>query len=155
GYSEMLQEEAEETGQSALLPDLRKIHSAGKQLLSLINDILDLSKIEAGKMDLFFESVDVNTLISEVKTTIHPLIEKKGNTLIVDAPDRLGTMKTDGTRMRQILLNLLSNASKFTDHGVISLRVSREVSETKWFVFRVSDSGIGMSSEQLGRLFQA
>ncbi|MEE8446338.1 MAG: GAF domain-containing protein [Gemmatimonadota bacterium] len=156
GYSEMLQEEIEEGGDTALLPDLGKIHSAGKHLLSLINDVLDLSKIEAGKMELFAETFELLPLIDDVVTTVKPLMARNGNTLELECPPGIGSMHTDMTRVRQVLLNLLSNASKFTDHGVVTLEVLREeragVDEV---VLRVADTGIGMMPEQREKLFEA
>jgi hypothetical protein len=126
GYSEMLQEEAEDVGQKEFVPDLEKIHGAGKHLLGLINDVLDLSKIESGKMTLYLEDFDVAKLVQEVAATVQPLIARKGNTLEVDCPPDLGTMHADLTKVRQTLFNLLSNASKFTEKGTITLRVKRE-----------------------------
>jgi signal transduction histidine kinase/CheY-like chemotaxis protein len=156
GYSEMLQEEAEDTGNTEAVPDLKKIHGAGKHLLALINDILDLSKIEAGKMELFLETFEVRTLVDEVRATIHPLIEKNGNVLELDCPADVNGMHADVTRVRQILFNLLSNASKFTEGGTVRLEVRREdASDGDTIVFRVTDTGIGMTDEQLGKLFQA
>jgi signal transduction histidine kinase/DNA-binding response OmpR family regulator len=155
GYSEMLQEEAEDLGHAALIPDLQKIHSAGKHLLALINDILDLSKIEAGKMDLYLETFHLASMIRDVVTTITPLIEKNGNTFMVQCADELGVMRADLTKVRQSLFNLLSNACKFTERGAITLAVSREPGEGgDWITFRVHDTGIGMPPEQLGQLFQ-
>ena len=156
GYSEMLQEEAEDSGNTEAVPDLKKIHGAGKHLLALINDILDLSKIEAGKMELFLETFEVRTLVDEVRATIHPLIEKNGNVLELDCPPDVDGMHADVTRVRQILFNLLSNASKFTEGGTVRLQVRREEDEEgDVVVFRVTDTGIGMTPEQLGKLFQA
>jgi signal transduction histidine kinase/CheY-like chemotaxis protein len=156
GYSEMLQEEAEDSGNTEAVPDLRKIHGAGKHLLALINDILDLSKIEAGKMELFLETFEVRHLVDEVRSTIHPMIEKNGNVLELDCPPDVGGMHADVTRVRQILLNLLSNASKFTEGGTVRLQVRREeAGDGDTVVFRVTDTGIGMTEEQLGKLFQA
>jgi GAF domain-containing protein/DNA-binding response OmpR family regulator len=159
GYSEMLQEELEDLGQDGLVPDVEKINAAGRHLLALINDILDLSKIEAGKMDLFVEAVDVAALVGDVTTTVKPLIEKNANTLVVDVAAEVGDMQTDATKLRQILFNLLSNAAKFTDHGTITLTVNRQPAATdtrpETLIFAVSDTGIGMTEEQLGRLFQA
>ena len=125
GYSEMLQEEAEDLGETAFLPDLQRINAAGKHLLGLINDILDLSKIEAGRMDLFLETFDVARPGPDVASIVQPLVDKNGNTLVVTCPDDVGTMHADLTKVRQTLFNLLSNASKFTDHGTIELRVAR------------------------------
>jgi signal transduction histidine kinase/CheY-like chemotaxis protein len=155
GYSEMLQEEAEDQGIENFLPDLQKIHVAGKHLLSLINDILDLSKIEAGKMDLYIETFSVPKMIEEVVETIQPLVNANANTLTVNCPTDLGTMHADLTKTRQSLFNLLSNAAKFTKEGAITLEVSRETMEDReWIWFKVSDTGIGMTPEQLVKLFQ-
>jgi PAS domain S-box-containing protein len=155
GYSEMLQEEAGEAGHDRLLPDLQKVHAAGKHLLGLINDILDLSKIEAGKMDLFLESFDVAAMIRGVADTVGPLVEKNQNALEVSCPDDLGRMRTDLTKVRQSLLNLLSNTCKFTRHGTIALEAWREPADGRGVVvFRVRDTGVGMTSEQVARLFQ-
>jgi len=151
GYSEMLQEDAADRGESASVPDLQKIHSAGKHLLALINDVLDLSKIEAGKMQLYLETFEVAPLVEQVASTVRPLVEKNANRLAVHCAADLGTMHSDATRIRQVLLNLLSNASKFTDHGLITLEVERTGPK---IMFRVRDTGIGMTAEQLGRLFE-
>ncbi len=156
GYSEMLQEEAEDAGQDHFVPDLQKIHAAGKHLLALINDILDLSKIEAGKMELYFETVDLATVVQEIVSTITFLVEKNGNALALRLDDDLGSMRTDLTRLRQVLFNLLSNASKFTSQGTITLGATRErVDGVGWMRFWITDTGIGMTPEQLGKLFQA
>lgn len=155
GYSEMLEDEVMDSGQSDLVPDLKKIRSAGKHLLSLINDILDLSKIEAGKMELYLETFDVQNLIQDVVTTITPMVEKNSNHLVVQTEKDLGVMQADMTRVRQVLFNLLSNASKFTEGGTILFSVFREKQDQDRIVFRVSDTGIGLSSEQLSKLFQA
>jgi len=156
GYSEMLQEEAQDIGQDEFVPDLQKINSAGKHLLSLINDVLDLSKIEAGKMELYLETFEVRSLINDVTTTIQPLVNNKHNTLKLICADDLGIMHADVTKLRQTLFNLLSNASKFTENGTITLEVSRKPDEINpLFIFRVADTGIGMNQEQLGKLFQA
>jgi PAS domain S-box-containing protein len=179
GYSEMLQEEAGDLGTQALVPDLEKIHAAGKHLLGLINDILDLSKVEAGKMTLFLESFDVPKLVQDVTTTVGPLVAKSGNQLEVQCPADLGPLRADQTKVRQVLFNLLSNANKFTDQGRIRLSVERVERESVERVtasggtgqprshaptlprstlntlhFHVSDSGIGMTPEQVARLFQ-
>jgi len=151
GYSEMLEEEAEERGHVDYVPDLQKVRAAGRHLLALINDVLDLSKIEAGKLELYIESFDLRAAVGDVATTIRPLVEKNGNRLVIDAPAGLGVMRSDLTRVRQILLNLLSNACKFTEHGTITLAVARRSGDVE---FRVSDSGIGMTPDQLSRLFQ-
>ena len=156
GYSEMLMEEAGDLGQEDFIPDLQKIHSAGKHLLGLINDVLDLSKIEAGKMTIFCEPIDVATMISEVEATVLPLIQKNQNRLEVELTAEPGKMHSDLTKIRQTLFNLLSNASKFTTAGCIRLTVSRATENgVDWLRFAVQDSGIGMTPEQLGKLFQA
>ena len=156
GYSEMLMEEAEDIGQDDFVPDLQKIHGAGKHLLNLINDILDLSKIEAGRMELYLETFNIKSLINETVSTIHPLIEKNHNTLECNLADGLGQMHADLTKVRQSLFNLLSNASKFTNNGTIALNISTYTAEGKPMIaFKVTDTGIGMNSEQMGKLFQA
>jgi signal transduction histidine kinase/DNA-binding response OmpR family regulator len=154
GYSEMLMEEAEDVGQDDFIPDLKRIHGAGKHLLMLINDILDLSKIEAGKMTTFCETVDISAVVDEVRATVTPLIQKNSNTLVIDVAPEIGTLYTDLTKLRQTLFNLLSNASKFTDGGTITLSASA-LPESDSVVFKVSDTGIGMTPEQLSKLFQA
>ena len=155
GYSEMLIEEADDTGAGELTPDLEKIRSSGKHLLGLINDVLDLSKIEAGRMELYLESFDVGDLLTGVASTVRPLVQKNRSTLEVEAAPGLGSIRADLTRVRQVLLNLLSNASKFTEAGRITLRASREATpEGEDVVFVISDSGIGMSEEQMARLFR-
>jgi PAS domain S-box-containing protein len=155
GYSEMLQEEAEDLEQEDFMPDLLRIHSAGKHLLGLINDVLDLSKIEAGKMELHLETFDLAVVFDEVVNTVQPLMEKKDNTLQVLNDDTLGKMYADVTKLRQILLNLLSNATKFTEKGLICIEVSRQVQDDEdWFRFSITDDGIGMTSAQQQKLFQ-
>ena len=156
GYSEMLMEEAEDVGQDDFIPDLNKIHGAGKHLLNLINDILDLSKIEAGRMELYLENFNIKSLIGETVSTICPLIEKNQNTLETNLAENLDVMHADLTKVRQSLFNLLSNASKFTKKGKITLDVSSQAIDKRQFVvFRVKDTGIGMNPEQMGKLFQA
>jgi signal transduction histidine kinase/CheY-like chemotaxis protein len=157
GYSEMLEEEAVESGREDSVPDLKKINGAGKHLLALINDILDLSKIEAGKMELYLETFDLKTMLEDVVATTRLLVQKKSNQLEVHFSPDLGTMRADLTKVRQALFNLLSNASKFTEHGTITLEAARESggSDTEWIVLRVKDTGIGMTREQLSRMFQA
>ncbi len=154
GYSEMLEEEAGEQGHAGFVPDLQKIRAAGRHLLALINDVLDLSKIEAGKMELHLETFELAPAIETVATTVAPLIEKNANTLRLDLAPDLGAMRADLTRVRQILFNLLSNASKFTERGTITLRARREAQGSR-LCFTVEDTGIGMTPEQLERLFQA
>jgi signal transduction histidine kinase/CheY-like chemotaxis protein len=156
GYSEILIEEAADRDDSASISDLEKIKSAGRHLLGLINDILDLSKIEAGRMDVFIEQIDLGSLAKDVATLIEPLAQKNGNTLKLDVPADVGVMHTDLTKLKQCLVNLLSNASKFTQNGTVKLSMRREMlADHARFVFRVADTGIGMSEEQKGRLFQA
>jgi signal transduction histidine kinase/DNA-binding response OmpR family regulator len=156
GYSEMLQEEATDLGYADFLPDLQRIQAAGQQLLGLINDILDLSKIEAGKMDLFLETFDIATMIQDVVTTIGLLVQKNANTLEVRCAADLGPMRADLTKVRQALFNLLSNACKFTERGTITLDVARHtVDSIARITFRVTDTGIGMTPEQMVGLFQA
>ncbi|WP_236839417.1 response regulator [Beggiatoa leptomitoformis] len=155
GYSEILQEDLVDMEGEALIPDVKKIHAAGKHLLGLINDVLDLSKIEAGKMDIFTETFDLNGLIQEVVATISPLIQKKENTLKVNTSNPLGNLHADLTKVRQMLFNLLSNAAKFTEQGQIGLTVKRESrDDLDWVVFSVTDQGIGMTPEQIDKLFQ-
>jgi PAS domain S-box-containing protein len=152
GYSEMMQEDAEEAGHSALIPDLQRVQAAGRHLLNLINEVLDLSKIEAGKMELYLETVDIGKLMNDVATTVEPLVQRNTNRLEVIHRNQPGTILTDATRVRQVLLNLLSNASKFTDKGVVTLESERTGDS---MIFRVRDTGVGMTPEQLGRLFEA
>jgi DNA-binding response OmpR family regulator/anti-sigma regulatory factor (Ser/Thr protein kinase) len=155
GYSEMLAEEGAGASQELYLSDMRKIYTAGKQLLALINDILDLSKIEAGKMTLSLETFDVTDMIRDVVTTIEPLLAKNANTLKVHLANEVGSIRSDLTKVRQSVLNLLSNACKFTAQGSVALAVTRDtIGEQDWLSVRVSDTGIGMSPEQLQQLFQ-
>ena len=153
GYSEILQEDAAESNQEQLVLDLKKIESAGRHLLGLINDILDLSKVEAGKMEVFLEEVEISSLLGEVGAIIRPLVAKNGNTLEIHVAPDIGSMRTDRTKVKQCLLNVLSNGSKFTQNGKLTLAVER-ADRTK-IQIAISDTGIGMSEEQLGRLFQA
>ena len=155
GYSEMLTEEANDRNQKDFVPDLQKIRASGKHLLALINDILDLSKIEAGKIELSPETFDLAGLIEEVVSMVQPLIAKNANVLSINRPDDLGAMYADITKVRQILFNLLSNACKFTEHGTITLDAIREKSGgIKRLFLNVRDTGIGMTPEQMGKLFQ-
>lgn len=155
GYSEMLEEFAEEVNQEDFIPDLRRIRAAGRHLLDLINDVLDLSKIEAGKMSLFLETFDLQTFIQEVADTVQPLLEKKSNTLQVEYFCQLGKIYNDRTRLRQMLLNLISNATKFSERGVILLQISCDKFHGEDRVsFCVTDDGIGITDEQQKKLFQ-
>lgn len=156
GYGEMLQDDAADAGQDEFIPDLQKICSAGKHLLALINDVLDFSKVEAGRMELYIEIFKLNDMVNEVITTIQPLINKNENELVVDCSENLGTVQSDITKIRQCLFNLLSNAAKFTEKGTIILSLTRTTdAKGDWMTFKVSDTGIGMTAEQVGKLFQA
>ena len=187
GLSQLLREDAEELGNMDFVADLEQIGASGLHLLSLINDILDISKLEAGQMTLYLESFDISTLIVEVKSIVQPLVQKNGNTLEVQYASALGTMVADRTKLKQVLLNLLSNAAKFTKQGAITLCVAREVrSEDKgmsllpgefsslnstlnmsstsqistnhqpidWIIFTITDTGIGMTPEQMDKVFR-
>lgn len=154
GYSEMMLEDANDDGDTSRAEDLNKVLGAARHLLGLINDVLDISKIEAGRMELYIESFEIPQLVQEVATTITPLVQKKGNTLVLDCPADIGVMQADAMKIRQMLLNLLSNASKFTENGTITLAVGRQP-DGQTIHMKVSDTGIGMTPEQLGRLFQA
>jgi signal transduction histidine kinase/ActR/RegA family two-component response regulator len=155
GYSEMLEEEARDTSKIENVQDLRKIQSAGKHLLSLINDVLDLSKIEAGKMGLHLETFDVTQITEEMVTTLQPAATKNANTIHVNLADNVNTMRADITKVRQILFNLLSNACKFTDHGSVTLDVDQiKAQGREWIQFRVTDTGIGISAKQKENLFK-
>ena len=151
GYSELLEEEAEEMGARALLDDLGKVKGNAKHLLGLINDVLDLSKVEAGRMDVFSEDFAVAGFVADTAGAVEALVRRKNNTLTLDLGEGLGAMRTDAVKLRQCLFNLLSNAAKFTEDGRIVLRVRREAD---WLSFAVADTGIGLSPDQLGRLFQ-
>ncbi|AFZ10343.1 integral membrane sensor hybrid histidine kinase [Oscillatoria nigro-viridis PCC 7112] len=173
GYSELLQEEALELGEEEFVMDLASINIAGKQLLYIISDILDISKIEAGKMTLFLENFEVWDLIEQVVTTVQPMLGKNGNTLIVNCDRNIGTIYSDSSKLRQALLNLASNAAKFTDRGKITINVWKEKGEVlpidnseelsadpsrcqqPSIVFQVTDTGIGMTEDQVSRLFGA
>jgi len=153
GYSELLSEDSDSP---AVKDDLNKILSAARHLLGLINDVLDLSKIEAGKMDLYIEPLDLWTVVQEVAGLVAPLCEKRNNKLVVVCDDAIGMVHADATKLRQILLNLLSNASKFTDAGQITMKATRApLAGEDWIQIDVVDNGIGMTPEESGRLFQA
>ncbi len=155
GYSEMLEEEAEDLDLDDFIPDLQKINAAGKHLLSLINDILDLSKIEAGRMEMLIEEFDLPKLVKEVVATAHPLVEKNYNEMALECPDDLGTITADMTRVRQVLFNLISNAAKFTENGKITLKVKKESDDkVEWAYLGVTDTGIGMTEEQVKKIFE-
>ena len=155
GYSEILIEDAEDAGVKEFEDDLNKIRSAGKHLLSLINDVLDISKIEAGKMTVFLESFDLQELINDIVSTIQPLIEQNQNQLAVNFNPLPNQMYADSTKIRQILFNLLSNACKFTENGKITLTVNVDQNnESEMVQFMVEDTGIGMNEEQLSHVFE-
>ncbi len=158
GYSEMIEEEVEDRSDEELsgtmIPDLQKIRNSGKHLLALINSVLDLSKVEAGKMELLLENIDLPSMLEETLATAKPLTEKNGSVLKLKHPDDIGVMHADLTRLRQILFNLLSNAAKFTLNGTVTLDVSREERDGRDTIcFSVTDTGIGMSPEQLQKVF--
>mgnify|MGYP004477100875 CR=1 FL=1 len=165
GFSQLLKAEAMELEYEEFIPDLDAIYSSGIHLLSLIEDLLNISKIEAGQTHLYLETFDIRTLIHEVVTQAEPLVEKNGNTLQVNCDSNLGTMHADASKVRQVLLNLLSNAAKFTERGTIALDVSCEQTprdtdsdgrfDSSCIVFRVTDTGIGMTPEQLQKIFNA
>ena len=154
GYSEMLMEDAVENANPLAHQDLSRIYTAGQHLLRLINDILDLAKIEAGKMELYLEHFDLQTMLDEVVMTVQPLMLKNKNQLIVHRDPNLTSICADLTKIRQILFNLLSNATKFTDRGAITLSLEQEP-KTQNLTISVSDTGTGMTVEQLETLFEA
>jgi signal transduction histidine kinase len=155
GYAEMLQEDAEDEGHTDSIEDLGKIQTAGKHLLELINGILDLSKIEAGKMQLYLETFQVTDLLDAVVATVAPLVAKNGNAFEVEVPDGVGEMRGDLAKLRQVLVNLLSNAAKFTEQGTITLRVTADgEGDEERLHFAVRDTGIGLSAEQQVAVFQ-
>lgn len=156
GYSEILQEDAADIGHPEFVDDLSKIHSAGKHLLLLINDILDLSKIESGKTEIYVEEVDLDSIVKDIKMIVFPLIEKNNNQFVVSTNNLLyDTINVDITKLKQILFNLLSNAAKFTNNGIITLTVKNylRTQEDERVLFAVSDTGIGLTPEQIKKLF--
>lgn len=190
GYSDLLREDSEELGYDDFIPDLKQIKDSGLHLLSIIQDILDISKLESGEMTIYEEDFEISTLVNEVQSIIQPLINKNGNSLEIDCNSEIGNMCADRTKIKQILLNLLSNASKFTHEGIVTLSVVRKhnqhengngrnklaveydntsdappdvsvaldiSSDTKvfdWIIFSVTDTGIGMTPEQVQKVFQ-
>jgi signal transduction histidine kinase len=161
GYSEILAEDVQDIDQSHMVEDLDKIRSAGKHLLHLINDVLDLSKIESGKMDLYLESFNINELAQEIADTVKPICNKNNNKLIINCADNIGNMHSDWTKVRQSLFNLVSNASKFTNSGQIYLNITKEsrfsntIKHTSDVIrFQICDTGIGIKSEQISKLFE-
>jgi signal transduction histidine kinase len=156
GYSELMQEELTDAGETTAIPDLMKIHGASKHLLGLINNVLDFSKIEAGRMAISIERFDVAKLVTSVAETTRGVVEKGENRFHVECPETVGAMEADALKTRQILINLLSNAGKFTSHGDVWLRVARQPApDGDWLKFEVADSGIGIPEDQLPNLFQA
>jgi PAS domain S-box-containing protein len=155
GYSEMLAEDAEEEGHDEMIPDLNKIHTAGMHLLDLINDILDLSKIEAGRMDLYLESFDLESMLQESLATLEPLVTKNNNTLVTDFADDLGSVRADLIKVRQALFNLVSNAAKFTENGTITISARRTRAEDGGTLrIDVTDTGIGIPEDKLDQVFE-
>jgi signal transduction histidine kinase/DNA-binding response OmpR family regulator len=155
GYSEMLVEEAEDLGQEDFVPDLKKINQAGTHLLALINDVLDLSKIESGKMEAFAEEINLDSLIDEVSATAQPLMGKNSNKLSIERSGQLGNAHQDLTKLRQMLFNLLSNAAKFTHEGTVTLHVDRsEQAGEDWLTFAISDTGIGIAEDKIEHVFE-
>ena len=156
GYSELLQMQIQNPRNGDISGDISRIQAAGTHLLALISDILDLSKIEAGKLELLLETFEVPAMIGRVAATVRPLIERNANTLEIRCPEEIGCMHADVTRVQQILFNLLSNAAKFTDHGQITLTARRIVDDqdSEWFIFDVVDTGIGMTADQVQNLFK-
>ena len=156
GFSEVLIADVQAEGRNEWVDDLHRVHDSGKYLLELINDILDISKIEAGKMEVHLETFDLDGLIRDLKDLMRPLVERKNNQFVIECPNAIGVMQADRIKVRQCLLNLLSNASKFTERGVITLSANRaRRNGSDWLIFRVTDTGIGMTPEQMTKLFRA
>lgn len=154
GYSEILEEDAIEHNATALTSDLSNIRYAGRHLLELINEILDLSKIEAGRMGLHFEDFELGPVVDDVITTLKPLVEKNGNEIVLQLDEQLGLIRSDSTKVRQILFNLISNACKFTEKGLISIRVQRvQFEDEKYIKIDIKDTGIGMTPIQIAQIF--
>ena len=151
GLTEMLEEDWQAEGQEALLEPLGRISRAGRNLLHLINELLDLSKIEAGRIELQLERIRLDGLVDEIVKTIQPLADQHGNELVVDCPADIGSIETDTMRIRQVILNLLSNACKFAEDGRVALRVHRA---ENWIHFDITDNGIGMTPDQLATVFE-
>lgn len=158
GYSEMLGDEMRENGQANQVNDIKNIHDSGTHLLGLINEVLDLSKIEEGKMDVFYEDIDIQELINDVAATVQPLAEKNANQLEIDVAEDISILRTDVTKLRQTLFNLLSNACKFTHNGHVSLSVSKKEmtlgeANQECLAFKVTDDGIGIAGEKIESIF--
>ncbi|MBW2422223.1 MAG: response regulator, partial [Deltaproteobacteria bacterium] len=155
GYSEMMAEELEDEGHAEHVSDLQRINTSGKHLLALINDILDLSKIEAGRMDVYLERFEVGEMLEGIAGTVAPLMEKNGNRLAARFDTGLGSMRADLTKVRQSLFNLLSNAAKFTESGTVALEARRHVRDGRdWLEFVVADEGIGIAADSLDQVFE-
>ncbi len=152
GYAELIAEECGDIGAGELIPDLAKIQSAGKHLLTLISGILDLAKVEAGRMELFVERINIAGMVTEVDEIVRPLVEKNRNTFVVDCGADIGAFDADLVKVKQVLFNLLSNSAKFTEAGSITLAITRHADTVE---FAVTDTGIGMTDEQIGKLFEA
>ncbi|HND12450.1 MAG TPA: ATP-binding protein, partial [Pseudomonadota bacterium] len=152
GYSELLIEDARDAGNDGPISDLERIRGAGKHLLAIINDVLDLSKIEAGQMQVFIEETVLSPILFEVLSTVRPLVDKNNNKVVTEIDPELGSMRLDVTKLRQSLFNLLSNAAKFCQNGTITL-TARRIRRGRWIEFAISDTGIGMTQEQIGQLF--
>lgn len=161
GYSEILREDAEEHGHGESVPDLQRINTAGRHLLTLINEVLDVARIEAGHVELVLERFAISKMLDDVRATIGSLVQANGNSFEIDYPPEIGGMVADVTKIRQVLTNLLSNAAKFTENGVVRLEVDRiydnvaDASRDEWIVFRVSDTGIGIPADSLDTIFNA
>ncbi len=156
GYAELVRQQAEQLQQQELADDCQQIRIAGQHLMTLLNEVLDLSKIESGKMTLVIEELDLRRLVEEVAATMRPLVAQRSNSFTVEMDDSLRMIRGDEIKIRQILLNLLGNATKFTDGGTIALRITREVGSVdgERVVFEVTDTGIGMTPEQTQRIFE-
>ena len=155
GYSELLAEDVQDAGQEQMLADVRKIEGAGQQLLALINDVLDMAKIEAGHTTVYAEAFEVSALIAEVELIAEPLVARKNNTFSVEVEDGVGELHTDWTKLRQVLNNLLSNAAKFTEDGAITLRVRpTRLDGEDAVAFAFEDTGVGMDEETQVRVFE-
>ncbi|MDA1127971.1 MAG: ATP-binding protein [Chloroflexi bacterium] len=155
GYSELLIDKAKDDDNTAIIPDLERMTASGNHLMMLVSDVLDLAKVEAGKMELSIEDFDISSAVDEVRIVSQPLARANNNSLAIVYPDDIGSMRTDQIKMRQMLFNLLSNASKFTEDGNIYLNVARQFRDgTDWIVFTVTDTGIGIKPEVVRKLFQ-
>lgn len=156
GYTNLLSWQASTRGDQDYQTDLAVIEHAGKHLLNLINNVLDLSKIEAGKLDFAIERFNIAELLRDLGATVQPLIAKNGNRLVINCSPEIGEMCADPTKMRQILINMLSNAAKYTEQGTITINVNNELEQDiEWMLFSVSDTGLGIPSEALSQLFQS